>query len=839
MSGNMDMFGDLGAGGVVLSRDELVERRQRTGQCPTCGQRCFEKKLFKMKPLTIPGKVSKGRCLACNPQDPNKEQLEAVVAVASGGGGGGGGSGGSVVSGGGGGSGGGGSGNRQRRSSTDSTKSSSRAPRSRQGVSATLSASMPNNPSSTVQGTLSNLRGSLQSKQTKLRSFSSLRRSGSAAMGNIEEADHYEDDSPDHPPAVAASSRGSKKSLKTAGTAVVAAHRASGGRKKRESPNNPASVAQSNDNNSFPSDGSTRSKDRDRNRRATAEDAANNGGRGSRSGTSGGGGSGSGGRRRRKVKNVDFDEEGEEGEEVDLNAWKQKRRASQNQEAYIGRQTPRPSALFLEGINIEDLFRDDELDDHDDDDLHAADHNLSSSTNNYVNGDSDNDGGGGGERASPIRRLSMDERQALQTLNSNKDMSFLDIVNIMLMNSMSATVNNEGLHALSLVHDPKVELLEECAESCGFEVIVSAMGQCGKDAMAQTNACKVLFIASAAGEDLQIAIGHAGGIEALVDAMKEFEDDVIVLEGCLLALSNLCIPRENLDLALGTEMIELAVNAMSQNVENCGLQEHGCAVLANLAVHEAARVRIRNCGGCDTVVVSMVVNPMDVGVQAQALVSLRNLCVGDEENKVLLANAGAIDVVIQAMHNHRDDPTIQARCSWVLSIIGTNEDNKLYMGECGGPEAVTRSMWVFPDQPNVQEKGCRALWTMSVHPQNRLTIVEVDAVPAIVAAMQNHAAEPSIQERGCGVLCNLAANDDDLKIQIVEDGALDVVVMAMVLHGENEFIQERAVALVHKLCIPENVEAMVNANVSPMMAVVGDNFPECQERASYILSYLG
>ena len=49
--------------------------------------------------------------------------------------------------------------------------------------------------------------------------------------------------------------------------------------------------------------------------------------------------------------------------------------------------------------------------------------------------------------------------------------------------------------------------------------------------MAQTNACKVLFIASATSEELQIAIGEAGGIAALVDAMKEFGDDTIVLEG--------------------------------------------------------------------------------------------------------------------------------------------------------------------------------------------------------------------------------------------------------------------------------------------------------------------
>ena len=117
-------------------------------------------------------------------------------------------------------------------------------------------------------------------------------------------------------------------------------------------------------------------------------------------------------------------------------------------------------------------------------------------------------------------------------------------------------------------------------------------------------------------------------------------------------------------------------------------------------------------------------------------------------------------------------------------------------------------------------------------------MVEVEAIPAIIRAMQNHASEPNIQERGCGVLCNLAANDDDLKVEIVDKGALEVTVMAMVLHGENEMIQERAVALLFKLCIKENISKMVNANVSPMMAVVAENFPVCQEKAAYVLSQL-
>ena len=121
---------------------------------------------------------------------------------------------------------------------------------------------------------------------------------------------------------------------------------------------------------------------------------------------------------------------------------------------------------------------------------------------------------------------------------------------------------------------------------------------------------------------------------------------------------------------------------------------------------------------------------------------------------------------------------------------------------------------------------------------NRDSIMEVDAIPAIIAAMKNHASEPDIQERGCGVLCNLVSNDDDIKVQVVDEGALEAVVMAMVLHGENSNVQEWAVNILYKLCIPENIGKMVEANVSPMMAVVAESFPDCRKKATYVLNQL-
>ena len=60
------MGGDL-VSGIGADAKTLREQRKMRGECLSCGQKCFEKKLFKTNPLTIPHKVFEGRCLKCNP----------------------------------------------------------------------------------------------------------------------------------------------------------------------------------------------------------------------------------------------------------------------------------------------------------------------------------------------------------------------------------------------------------------------------------------------------------------------------------------------------------------------------------------------------------------------------------------------------------------------------------------------------------------------------------------------------------------------------------------------------------------------------------------------------
>lgn len=313
----MDTFGnDLSSGGVVLSRDELIKKRQRSGECPTCGQKCFKKKLFKLEPITLDGKVLNGRCLVCNPQDPNKEELVASCAP--------------VVS----------------------APTNNRRPRSGSREARAHASSMPGNARGKQRSKLK----TIQSERLKSTNEESSERAASS------------------------SSRSRHKS------------------------------------NGSSSGGGGSSSQKNPNRRKSLE-----------------------------------------------------KRDSEHNANFLQRKTPRPSAVFLDGINVDDI--DDGGGSSDDD------------NNNRTRSAAGSASGSGGNKwktaKSAVSRLTSEERQALRALNTDQN-SFLDIVNIMMMNSMSFAVQAEGLHALSLVHDLDVGMLEDVANSCGFEVIVSAMGKCCK-----------------------------------------------------------------------------------------------------------------------------------------------------------------------------------------------------------------------------------------------------------------------------------------------------------------------------------------------------------------------
>jgi len=429
------------------------------------------------------------------------------------------------------------------------------------------------------------------------------------------------------------------------------------------------------------------------------------------------------------------------------------------------------------------------------------------------------------------------ESRAVEALAAASD-NYCTIISLMRELPLSPIVHQEGLKHISEMRLSDEEY-SEIMDIGVLEDIKSAMTTHLNNLQLQCFGCRAIWNLSATTQN-QIRLVEEGALDSILFAMKTFPAESDVQEKALSALSNLGAAVENQDRIFHSDTIEQIVAAMNKHSENGLVQSKACSALTNLASYDSTLKReIMNKNGGGAVVISMIMHPEDIDLQEKALRALRNICANNDENKVEVANVGGIDAVISAMQVHRDEAGVQEAGAWTLSNLAVNPQNKAIIGDSGGIDVVIRAMWVHSDNDGVQEWCCRALWTLSVDAQNRLVMMEVGCISAVVNAMQAHTNVATVQEKGCGVLSNLAATDDEIRIKIVEEEGLDAIIMAMVIHADNRAVQDRACSVLKRLAIGPNIRAMQAVNVVGLVRQASEKFPEkCAEKAEAILAVL-
>mmetsp|Transcript_42328 Transcript_42328/g.62823 ORF Transcript_42328/g.62823 Transcript_42328/m.62823 type:complete len:878 (-) Transcript_42328:49-2682(-) len=443
-----------------------------------------------------------------------------------------------------------------------------------------------------------------------------------------------------------------------------------------------------------------------------------------------------------------------------------------------------------------------------------------------------------GSRQSSMQRVvQRKEDIAMERLEAaNGD--FLEILDVMRLLPSSPLVQNEALKDLSNLHLSNEEY-DELAGRGALETVVTAMRTHPHDTEVQTSGCRAIWNLSATAQN-QIQLVRTGALDVIMTAMEGFPDDPEIQEKSMAALSNLGAAEGNHETIMEQNVIDKIVEAMNRHSEDGNVQAKACSAITNFASYDSPLKRqIMQSGAGGAVVISMIMHPEDVDLQEKALRALRNICANSDDNKVEVANVGGIDAVISSMQVHRDEPGVQEAGAWTLSNLAVNPENKAIIGDSGGIDVIIRAMWVHSDVVGVQEWCCRALWTLSVDAQNRQVMMEVGGISAIINSMQAHADASTVQEKGCGVLSNLAATDDRSKIRIVEEEALDAIVMAMVLHSDSKAVQDRACSVLKRLAVGPNIKPMQAANVGELVRIAGEKFPEkCKDKAKQILSVL-
>ena len=428
-----------------------------------------------------------------------------------------------------------------------------------------------------------------------------------------------------------------------------------------------------------------------------------------------------------------------------------------------------------------------------------------------------------------------DERAIEQLHAANGDC--VEILEIMSQTLNSPIVQSYALKEISCLHlGPDDQ--DRLAGHGAMDLITASMHANPVDIELQIHGCRAIWNGSGTPEN-QMAFVDAGALDIILADMDRFIDNAEVQECAMGTISNLAAAESNLYALVEKGTIERVVEAMNKHSDNVLVQAKGCSAITNMASHlSPLKKNIMDMGGGGAVVICMVMHSEDFDLQEKALRALKNLSSNNDDNKIELANIGSIDAVITAMQVHRDQAGVQEAGAWTLSNLASNNDNKAVIGDCGGIDVVIRAMWVHSDNVKVQEWCSRALYTLTLDRHNSNMVLQVGGISAIVNTMQAHVDSGAVQEMGCAVLCNLAF-DESSKMRIVDEEALDAIVLAMVLYAEDPKVQESACEVLLALAIVENFKSMQASNIGELARSAAIKFPEnCREPAEKLIHVL-
>ena len=337
----------------------------------------------------------------------------------------------------------------------------------------------------------------------------------------------------------------------------------------------------------------------------------------------------------------------------------------------------------------------------------------------------------------------------------------------------------------------------------------------------------------------QIAFVKAKVLDTVISTMERNKSDASFQENALAALSNLAAAKENLpEMIVRKGVVERIIDVLNTHSSLPSVLLRACNVITNLASHNSPlKAKIIEKGAGGSIIIVMVMNPDHVKLLETAIRAIRNLTTHEKSSQAEFANNGGVDSVISAMQKHRDVAQIQREGSWSLANLATTIDNREVIGDCGGIDVVVRCLFVHPEDADAVEKSLRALYNLSLDPHNAGIIMEIGGVSAIVQTMQGHTESAAVQEMGCANLASLADRSFDNKLTIVDEEALDAIVMSMVLNSEDAEVQKQACRALNMLCVPDNFQQMLAANIVELVTAAGEKFPEeCLESYTSIVS---
>jgi hypothetical protein len=281
-------------------------------------------------------------------------------------------------------------------------------------------------------------------------------------------------------------------------------------------------------------------------------------------------------------------------------------------------------------------------------------------------------------------------------------------------------------------------------------------------------------------------------ISCIVQVLRVYSDeDVQLLEGCLVALCNLC-NDSNIP-----EIIEVGLDDILRIMrKHAGIEEIQRAAYEALHIlsSDDANAKVIGERCLIEIIETMRQQEDNESLQESACSVLCNLA-RDEENRGVIMELGLADILF-AMRKHKASAGVQEKACAALGNLAADENNTTAIAEEGLAdilEAISQHL----DRGGVVQYACTALWYLTTNPAQLTRIAEY-GLDLLLAAVTNHITDSEVVGQACGALLNLSLDPKSRELMMAS-GCAEVMRVVVQQQGDHPDIPTLANRILSQL----------------------------------------
>eukprot|EP00533_Pseudo-nitzschia_delicatissima_P010041 CAMPEP_0116103468 /NCGR_PEP_ID=MMETSP0327-20121206/13901_1 /TAXON_ID=44447 /ORGANISM="Pseudo-nitzschia delicatissima, Strain B596" /LENGTH=570 /DNA_ID=CAMNT_0003595581 /DNA_START=160 /DNA_END=1872 /DNA_ORIENTATION=- len=288
---------------------------------------------------------------------------------------------------------------------------------------------------------------------------------------------------------------------------------------------------------------------------------------------------------------------------------------------------------------------------------------------------------------------------------------------------------------------------EDILESFGptITIIIRAMKRHIMHNKVQLYGCCTLhYIASVYNK----SITESWGIPTILQAMKEYEHDIMLQEQGCSALSVILKEKidEDISAFMNDEGLATILKSMMQSPQNIEMQKQGLRILNSLKTKDNYELML-SAGGLDVIISNMNSFDYQVDISMLCCEILKNFTRMSLDFQRAVSAKGGIGLVLNTMRRHVNSHSVQDSGFACMRNICLHQDNRLLVEAEGGIATLLTHMAIYLEDAAIQAYGSDALGRLATEEKNRETIAADNGVGEVLRAMKQHPGHPGVQDR--------------------------------------------------------------------------------------------